>query len=77
MRNVASEKDPGKALVDGVEQLIDLHGLHNVVAAVAEVCRLKSEHVLHAWQDKLLSRLWEKAGTCLDMASAAVPYELP
>jgi hypothetical protein len=77
MGKVSNDREPSKALRNGVEALIDLHGLHNLLAAAAEVCRLKSEHTASAWQDRTLAKLWERAATCLDMSSAAIPYELP
>lgn len=46
---------------DDLKRLIDRHGLGNLLKGIAHICADKSEHVLTAWQDRQISRAWDKA----------------
>lgn len=49
------------ALAHAVEHLIDLHGVAEVLNAVAQVCSEKAEHLRANWQDTRSAKAWDKA----------------
>ena len=51
---------------DALEQLIDAHGLYNVIEALQQACFSKSEHLASAWQDEVASKHWNKAARTFD-----------
>lgn len=57
-------------LVDGIEALIDAHGLYAVTEALIEVCHGKAEHLASNWQDPTSARNWTKAASAFDKTSA-------
>lgn len=54
------------------ETYIDMAGLDNAIAALAEVCHLKAEHVRAAWQDEVMARDWVGCANVL-MGAEAYP----
>jgi hypothetical protein len=59
-------------LNDALEQLIDTHTLGTVVEALAEVARLKAEHIVSAWQDQQYAAHWERAASVLNRARSHI-----
>ena len=51
-----------------IEELIDKHGLDEVLKAIVETCWEKADHVRVNWQDENLAKSWEKNGELLDKA---------
>jgi hypothetical protein len=49
-----------------LEGLIDRYGLAAVILALAGICWGKAEHIDTTWQDRDLSRAWQRAATLLD-----------
>jgi hypothetical protein len=49
-----------------LEGLIDRYGLAAVVLALAGICWGKAEHIDTTWQDRDLSRAWQRAAVLLD-----------
>jgi hypothetical protein len=66
------EYHPMTPLNDALEQLIDTHTLGTVVEALAEVARLKAEHIASAWQDPSYARHWDRAARELDKARSHI-----
>jgi len=52
--------------------LVDGSTLDAVLGALAEVCWAKGIHVAEAWQDKALSKAWDKAGNVIDKARGRI-----
>lgn len=44
-----------------LEQMIDRHGLANVLEQIADICGAKAEHLRTNWQDTNAARYWDKA----------------
>ena len=61
------------------EEYIDSAGLQNAIGELAEVCRLKAEHLRANWQDKQTARAWEQAAIQLDrtVTTIAVRHVTP
>ncbi len=53
---------------DAIEAMIDTATLHDVLAAVAGICRDKAEHIDHNWQDRNLAALWNRAAGRIERA---------
>lgn len=53
---------------DNVETLVDRYGVSEVLDMLSAVCRLKSDHCEHAWQDTRLSGQWERVAREVDKA---------
>ena len=51
-----------------LEKMIDYHGLPDVIRYIVEVCDEKATHCLENWQDKTLSKQWEKDAWTLKTA---------
>lgn len=49
-----------------VEALIDQHDVAIVLAAVAEICSEKADHLRSNWQDDRSARAWERAATAIE-----------
>ncbi len=56
-------------LIGALEALVDRTTLTSVVAALADLCREKADHVRANWQDRTTAMQWESAATLLDGAS--------
>jgi len=56
-------------LLERLEAIVDAEGLPRVVAALADMCHAKADHVFTTWQDKTLSRLWTRRAVALDKAT--------
>jgi len=48
-----------------LEGLVDKHGLATVVDGLACICSGKADHIASNWQDRALSRAWDKAAVHL------------
>jgi len=62
---------------DTLEAMIDGASVCEVLAALAEICDGKAEHVLTNWQDKALAREWTATSKALTKAERAIearPY---
>jgi len=46
--------------------LIDQHSVIDLLAAIAEICEGKAEHLRHNWQDDNSARAWEHAASLID-----------
>lgn len=57
--------DPQTTLCEELERAIDKYGLSFVLESLSLVCHVKSEHILTAWQDRGLARLWSRLGTMI------------
>lgn len=44
-----------------LEKLIDIYGLHGLMAGLADVCQAKAEHLRVEWQDPQTGHTWDKA----------------
>lgn len=53
-----------------LEHMVDTTSVAAVLYALADVCRLKAEHVSVNWQDKHLARWWEQRGGKIDQLAA-------
>jgi len=59
--------DP-KGLVNRLESEIDATNLLRVIDALAEVCRIKAEHLRTTWNSPAEATIWERAAGRLDRA---------
>ena len=48
-----------------LEEMMDRHGIQNVIEDLAEICYAKAQHVEEAWQDPGLASVWNSAGNYL------------
>jgi hypothetical protein len=61
-------------LEETVESLMDKHGADKVLAAVAEVLKLKSAHIEDNWQDRpMANRFANAANACWRAADKLSP----
>lgn len=62
------------ALEETVEALMDKHGAEKVLAAVAEVLKLKASHIEDNWQDRPMANRFSSAATmCFKAADVVTP----
>ena len=59
-------------LRDTFESAIDLHGLANVVDALAEICTAKADHIRSNWQDRATAAPWVAASAQLQSLEAKI-----
>ncbi len=52
-----------------LEQLIDQHGLADILSEIVAISRAKSEHVSTNWQDHALAKAWDNAADALWQAT--------
>jgi hypothetical protein len=52
-----------------LERLVDVTSVHDVLQALADICRLKAGHIESAWQDASLATIWCNAGDKIGIAS--------
>jgi hypothetical protein len=74
MRMVLRNTEPEETamnLAEQLEEIIDSHGITNVLEAIEQVCYEKAEHVQSNWQDRPLAKAWEKVATKLGVAIVA------
>lgn len=45
---------------DTLEQIIDAASLADVLRSLADICRLKSEHLQSNWQDNAAAKAWDR-----------------
>lgn len=50
------------------EEYIDSSSLANAIGELAEICRLKSQHIQENWQDRRNAADWFEAAIHLDIA---------
>jgi hypothetical protein len=55
-------------LANELEEFIDQHSIATVIDALREICYGKSAHVMTNWQDKNLSRQWDRVANKLNTA---------
>ena len=55
-----------------LEHLVDSTSLSDVLAALAEVCDDKAEHLLSSWQDEPAAKAWQKAASRVDECAHSV-----
>jgi hypothetical protein len=65
------------ACADGLEKMIDAHGMETVLRALQGVCLSKAEHLRDNWQDEGQARGWEAVAQKLDYAERAAEKYLP
>jgi hypothetical protein len=63
-KNILNEKED--SLIDKLESFIDSKGLSGVIEMLSQICSFKASHVEENWQDKGLSKEWEKASEIID-----------
>jgi beta-xylosidase len=56
-----------------LENLIDQHGLADVLKAIAVICHEKAEHIQANWQDESLAEWWDKAAEAIYTISKGAP----
>jgi hypothetical protein len=49
-----------------LEELIDKSNLVDVVEQLAQICRLKADHIESNWQDSALAKRWIKAANAIE-----------
>jgi len=59
-------------MTEQLEQLIDKHGLRNVLLDLAFICDGKADHVRSNWQDEVTAKTWERASKVCDVAQLRV-----
>lgn len=53
-----------------LEQMIDRHGLAEIIDAIGDICAAKAQHVRENWQDESIASQWDKAGRAMIRANA-------
>ena len=61
-----------KADVDDLEQMMDRTSLAAVIAALADICHAKAEHVDVTWQDAGLAGSWRRDARKLEAHAGKV-----
>ena len=60
-----------------LETLIDKHTLANILAAIAQTCFAKNDHLTSNWNDRAQGHLWETIGRAIDrQADRAIDYSI-
>lgn len=54
-----------------IEDMIDKHGMLEIIETIANIAHLKAEHITTNWQDNELAQRWKNVGASL-MQSAGV-----
>jgi len=54
-----------------LEELLDRHGMKQVLESLAKICYEKSTHIESNWGDRVLIESWKRAGGRLDTVSAS------
>ncbi len=65
--NNSSDKDRQALL----EKFVDSVGLDTILEDLADICRLKANHIESNWQDKDLANEWDLAANNIDDARKA------
>lgn len=55
--------------IEKLEAMIDKTSVRFVLECMSEMCALKADHVETNWQDPVLARAWNAAGTRLEKAA--------
>ncbi len=58
-----------------LEAALDASSLADVLEALAEICRDKSQHLQENWQDESAAQLWNKAATRVEVCSASTAVQ--
>jgi len=61
-----------KAVLEQLEHLIDAHGLSGIISGLTEIARQKADHIRENWQDRELSKEWERSAKHLERAQVAI-----
>jgi|TARA_Y100000310_G_scaffold249019_2_gene255016 hypothetical protein len=57
---------------DTIENLVDWHGLDNVIDALADVCAEKAKHIRTNWQDMETAKHWDRASYAVNSSLGIV-----
>ena len=61
---------------DTLEEMIDKHGLTEVIDFMVCICAKKASHLRENWQDESQSKAWSKAAQTLLKTEDAIPSAL-
>jgi hypothetical protein len=63
---------------EALETLVDMHGLVNVAAELAQICSEKAAHIACNWQDDATARMWMNCSRVFDgVCDGAAKYFPP
>lgn len=68
---------PSDKQLQELEVLMDSLEVDGLMSALATLCNLKAEHTAENWQDRRLSRRWEKLARKFDVLENTIdnPYK--
>lgn len=55
-----------KADSEEIESILDRASLHKFLDGLAQICFEKAMHVDETWQDRTLSKMWDRAGSSIE-----------
>lgn len=58
--------------MEALEAMVDVATLGEVLRQLAEICQLKAQHILEAWQDRRTAAPWIRAAKAVELAAARV-----
>ena len=53
-------------------EFVDQNSLHSTIESLAEICRLKHEHISTNWQDYSMVNEWNNIANVLDRCAEAI-----
>jgi len=56
--------------LDKIEDLVDKHGITNLLFGLSQIAFRKAEHLRENWQDEKQAEAWEKTAKALEQAEA-------
>jgi hypothetical protein len=62
--------DEGSEAMVALEAMVDRVGMANVLYALAQISRMKAEHLETNWQDMSTAQWWNQRATRLDKVAA-------
>lgn len=65
------EDNPAEML----EQIIDKHGLANVLGHISDICNEKAIHVATNWQDTSLAKAWDRCAVQVERCANKIHLE--
>lgn len=65
-------RDVTRIEVEELEQMIDGANLKNVLDAIAQIARLKANHIREAWYDEGLAKTWIKDAKAIEKITSKI-----
>lgn len=56
--------------LEALEGMVNRHGTAGVLSMLAEICRLKADHITENWQDFSTAQWWDARATAFEKLEA-------